>query len=72
MSWVDDELAIHRVDEKKKDSNSIGSASLYKVRVEVDGTLMITAVYAENARRAKTIAETLFGKGKIRGLPVKG
>ena len=71
MSWVDDKLAAHRVDEKKKDS-SIGSASLYKVRVEVNGTLMLTAVYAENARRAKIIAEKLFGKGNTRGLPTKG
>ena len=71
MSWIDDELGTRRVDEKKKDS-SIGSASLYKVRVEVNGTLMLTAVYAENARRAKIIAEKLFGKGKTRGLPTKG
>lgn len=71
MTWIDDELASRRMDEKKKDS-SIGSASLYKVRVSINGTLMHTGVYAENPRRAKTIAEELFGKGKIRGLPVKG
>ena len=71
MSWIDDALAARRLDEKKKDS-SIGTAHLYKIRVRVHGTLMVSAVYAENARRAKTIAEELFGKGNIRGLPVKG
>ena len=71
MSWLDDELETRRVDEKKKDS-SIGSAKLFKVRISVKGTLMVSAVYAENARRAKTIAEELFGKGNVRGLPVKG
>jgi len=70
MSWIDDELGTRRVDEKKSDS-SIGTAHLYKVRVSVKGTLMMTAVYAENVRRAKTIAEKLFGKGNIRGLPTK-
>lgn len=70
MSWIDDELENRRVDEKKKDS-SIGTASLYRIRVSVKGTLMVSAVYAENPRRAKTIAEELFGKGNLRGLPVK-
>lgn len=70
MSWIDDELANHRFDEKKK-STSIGTASLYRVRVSVKGTIMVSGVYAENARRAKTIAEQLFGKGNIRGLPVQ-
>jgi hypothetical protein len=70
MSWIDDELANHRFDEKKKDSSS-GTAHLYRVRVSVKGTLMVSAVYAENVRRAKSIAEELFGKGNIRGLPVK-
>jgi len=70
MTWIDDELKTRRVDEKKSESTS-GTAHRYRVRVSVDGTLMVTAVYAENARRAKTIAEKLFGKGKVRGLPVK-
>jgi len=70
MNWIEDELDSRRVDEKKKRS-STGTAYLYKVRVNVNGTLMLTAVYAENQRRAKSIAEELFGKGKIRGLPVK-
>jgi len=70
MSWIDHELAIRRMDEEKKDS-SIGTASLYRIRVSVKGTLMVSAVYAENPRRAKTIAEKLFGKGNLRGLPVK-
>lgn len=70
MSWIDDELANHRFDEKKKDT-SVGTASLYRVRVSIKGTLMVSAVYAENPRRAKIIAEELFGKGNIRGLPVK-
>ena len=72
MSWIDDELATRRVDEKKKSDSSIGTAKLYKIRVRVHGTLMVSAVYAENPRRAKTIAEKLFGKGNIRGLPTKG
>jgi hypothetical protein len=70
MSWIDDELETRRVDEKTKDS-STGTAVLFKVTVSLDGTLMQTAVYAENARRAKIIAEKMFGKGKTRGLPVK-
>lgn len=70
MSWIDDELENRRVDEKNKGS-STGSASRYQVRVRVKGTLMVSAVYAENARRAKMIGEELFGKGNIRGLPVK-
>ena len=70
MNWIEDELKTRRVDEKKKDSSS-GTAHLHRVRVSVNGTLMVTAVYAENARRAKTIAEKLFGKGTVRGLPVK-
>ena len=71
MTWIDDELDSRRMDEKKKDS-SIGTAKLFRIRVRVKGTLMVSAVYAENARRAKTIAEELFGKGNLRGLPVKG
>lgn len=70
MSWIDDELANRRVDEKTK-SSSTGSASRYQIRIRVKGTLMVSAVYAENPRRAKTIAEELFGKGNVRGLPVK-
>ncbi len=71
MTWIDDELDFHRMDEKKKDS-SIGTAHLFRIRVRVKGTLMVSAVYAENARRAKIIAEEVFGKGNIRGLPIKG
>lgn len=71
MNWIEDELATRRVDEKQKTKSSAGTAHLYKVRVSIKGTMMITAVYAENVRRAKTIAEELFGKGKVRGLPVR-
>jgi transposase len=71
MTWIDDELEFRRIDEKKKDS-SIGTAKLFRIRVRVGGTLMVSAVYAENPRRAKKIAEELFGKGNIRGLPVTG
>ncbi len=71
MTWIDDELDSLRMDEKKKDS-SIGTAKLFRIRVRLKGTLMVSAIYAENPRRAKIIAEELFGKGNIRGLPVKG
>ncbi len=70
MSWVDDELSKRRLDEKKSSSN-IGTVKRFVARVRVDGTLMSTAIFAENQRRAKTIAEKLYGKGNVRGLPVE-
>ena len=72
MSWIEDELDSRRVDEKKKDTKgSSGTAYPYKVRVKVNGILMLTVVHAENQRRAKAIAEKLFGKGKLQGLPTR-
>ncbi len=70
MSWVTDELSKRRLDEKKSDS-SIGTVKRFEARVKLNGVLMSTAVFAENARRARTIAEKLFGKGNVRGLPVQ-
>lgn len=70
MSWIDDELQSRRLDEKKSES-SIGTAKRFVARVKINGVLMTTAVYAENQRRAKTIAEKLFGKGNVRGQPVQ-
>ena len=70
MNWVQEELAKRKLDEKKSDS-SIGTAKKFELRVRVGGVMMKSAVYAENPRRAKTIAEKLFGKGNVRGLPVQ-
>lgn len=71
MNWVLEELRARRLDEKKKDDSSIGTVKRFVARVKVNGVLMQTAVFAENARRARTIAEKLFGRGNVRGLPVQ-
>lgn len=70
MNWIDEELSNRRLDEKEKDSSG-GTAKKFTMRVRLNGTLMTTAVFAENQRRAKTIGEKLFGKGNVRGLPVR-
>ena len=70
MSWIDDELQQRRLVEKKDDS-SIGTVHRFVARVRVDGVLMSTAIFAENARRARKIAEKLYGSSNVRGLPVK-
>jgi hypothetical protein len=69
MSWIDDELSKRRLDEKK--SSNIGTVKRFVARVRVDGTLMSTAVFAENQRRARTIAKKLFGDDNVRGMPVE-
>lgn len=71
MNWVQEELSKRKLEEKKKSDSSIGTAKKFEARVRVDGVMMKTAVYAENQRRAKTIAEKLFGRGNVRGLPVQ-
>ena len=70
MNWVQKELAARRLDEKSAKTTT-GTVKRFVARVRVDGTLMSTAVFAENARRARTIAEKLFGKNNVRGLPVE-
>ena len=70
MSWIDDELQKRRLAEKKDDS-SIGTVHKFEARVRIKGVLMKTAIFAENARRARTIAEKLYGESNVRGLPVK-
>ena len=73
MNWVQQELHARRLDEKKKDSDSsIGTVKRFIVRVSIKGTIMKTAVFAENFRRARTLAEELYGKGSVKTQPVQG
>lgn len=71
MNWIRDELDARRLDEKKDSDSSIGTVKRFVARVRINGVLMSTAVFAENERRAKTIAEKLYGKGNVRGQPVR-
>ncbi len=48
-----------------------GNVNLYHVRVDVGGVPLWTGVYAETIERANRVVEKLFGKGKVKGRPVK-
>jgi 6-pyruvoyl-tetrahydropterin synthase len=70
-SWLDDKLQKHRLDEKPKESSSTGSVHKFVVKVSIGGTLMQTAVFAENVSRAKKIANKMFGASNVKTIPVK-
>ena len=70
-SWIHDEVEKHRLDEKPKESESTGRVHRFMVKVSLDGTLMQTAVFAENIGRARSIAKKLFGANSVRSQPVK-
>ncbi len=70
-SWIDGELEKHRLDEKPKESASTGIVHKFVVKVSIGGTLMQTAVFAENVSRAKKIANKLFGASNVKTIPVK-
>jgi hypothetical protein len=71
MNWIKNEIDSRRLTEKKKDTEKSGTVSRYVVRVSVNGVTMKTAVFAENFKRARSIAEKLFGKGNVKTQPVK-
>ena len=70
-SWIADEIEKQRLDEKPKESASTGSVHKFVVKVNIGGTLMQTAVFAENVSRAKKIANKLFGASNVKTIPVK-
>lgn len=71
MSWLDEELSKHRLTERGKESESTGRVYKFTVKVSIDGTLMQTAVFAENISRAKKIANKLYGSNNVKSQPVK-
>ena len=70
-SWIDGELEKHRLDERPKESSSTGTVHKFVVKVSIGGTLMQTAVFAENVSRAKKIANKMFGASNVKTIPVK-
>lgn len=54
-----------------QEADSTGSIRLYQIRVSVGGTTILTGVYAESTKRARDVAEKLFGKTNIKGMPKK-
>ncbi len=70
-SWLDDKLQKHRLDEKPKESSSTGTVHKFVVKVSIGGTLMQTAVFAENVSRAKKIANKMFGASNVKTIPAK-
>jgi len=71
MNWIVDELKKYQLDEKAKESETTGTVHKFEVKVSLDGTLMKTAVFAENLSRATKIAEKLYGKKNVKSRPVK-
>lgn len=71
MNWILEELSKRRLDERPKESESTGTVHKFEVKISLDGTLMKSAVFAENLSRATTIAEKIFGKKNIKSRPVK-
>lgn len=71
MNWLDEELNKRRLVERSKESESTGRVHKWHVKVSIDGTIMQTAIFAENVTRAKKIAKKLFGQRNIKAPPVK-
>lgn len=71
MSWIDDEIEKRRLDERGKQSETTGRVHKFEVKVSLDGTTMMTVIFAENIARAKKIAAKLYGQRNIKSQPVK-
>ena len=69
-NWVDGILDKVRLEEKDS-KEPTGPVNKYEVRVTVEGTVLLTYVYAENVERARRVARKLFGKTSLKSPPKK-